>query len=175
MEGLMRPSKVYRILTAAVAGAALSVPPSATVFAQAGSTGGTIGKTDKSISGGEEANEPRQSSPKREQRTASPASAKGIRIISAVYGIEGHTMTVTTLVGGACNGKTTCRFPVSNDFFGRDPIYGPIKHVNVRWSRGSDHTSSDYQEYTTADLSCREALSPRQSRSLEWLTPGQVV
>jgi hypothetical protein len=43
-------------LVAVLACAVLLFP--ATVFAQAGSTGGTIGKTDKSISGGETPSEP---------------------------------------------------------------------------------------------------------------------
>jgi len=46
----------------------------ATVFAQAGSTGGTIGKQGKSISGGEEA-EP-QSRPKRETPVRHPVTAE---------------------------------------------------------------------------------------------------
>jgi hypothetical protein len=48
-------------LVAVLTCAALIVP--ATVFAQAGSTGGTIGKTDKSISGGEERIESHPTSP----------------------------------------------------------------------------------------------------------------
>jgi hypothetical protein len=43
---------------ALLACAALIIP--ATVFAQAGSTGGTIGKTDKSIYGGEERSKPQR-------------------------------------------------------------------------------------------------------------------
>jgi hypothetical protein len=60
-------------------GIVLSTAGTSGAFAQAGSTGGTVGKTDKSTSGGgEEAveprkpstNEPRQRSSKRERRTA---------------------------------------------------------------------------------------------------------
>jgi hypothetical protein len=47
---------------AAVMGAALAMPLSQTAFAQAGSVGGDIGKTDKSISGGNDA-APRRRAP----------------------------------------------------------------------------------------------------------------
>jgi hypothetical protein len=50
-------SQLMRLVTVLTC-AALIIP--ATVFAQAGSTGGTLGKTDKSISGGEEQSEPRR-------------------------------------------------------------------------------------------------------------------
>src|ERR1700687_1817627 len=39
-------------------GTLVSLAVGATAFAQAGATGGTIGKTDKSVSGGESASEP---------------------------------------------------------------------------------------------------------------------
>ncbi|MBI4275518.1 MAG: hypothetical protein HY659_12555 [Rhizobiales bacterium] len=42
------------------------------VLAQAGSTGGTIGKQGKSISGGEDENPPRQPAPPSGQRTSCP-------------------------------------------------------------------------------------------------------
>jgi hypothetical protein len=51
---------------------ALSVEPEA--FAQAGSTGGTVGKTDKSASGGEEKAEPQKPVPKRDRRAGKPPS-----------------------------------------------------------------------------------------------------
>ena len=45
-------------------------------FGQAGSTGGTIGKTEKSISGGEQAPTPRQGVSKRVNSQAPPATAR---------------------------------------------------------------------------------------------------
>jgi hypothetical protein len=59
-------------LVAAVAYAVMLIPTVALAQLQPGSTGGTIGKTDKSISGGEEAAEPLQSLPRRDKRAAKP-------------------------------------------------------------------------------------------------------
>lgn len=50
--------KTWIIATAL--GVALSAVGASGAFAQAGSTGGTIGKTDKSVSGGEEEISPRR-------------------------------------------------------------------------------------------------------------------
>ena len=45
----------------------LSFANASSAFAQAGSTGGTIGKQDKSISGGEDEDRPRAATPKRKE------------------------------------------------------------------------------------------------------------
>ena len=55
---------------------ALLVSPIGLAFAQAGSTGGTIGKTEKSISGGEQAPTPRQGVSKRASSPAPSATAR---------------------------------------------------------------------------------------------------
>jgi hypothetical protein len=99
--------------------------------------------------------------PSREQKSSAGGApnpdspAKGIRIISGVYGAGvSHTIKVTTIIGRVCNGKTACKFPVSNEFFGRDPIFGTKKQVTINWNCGPDRTSV-FLEYTMANLSCR--------------------
>jgi hypothetical protein len=67
---------VLRLVVAAVVGAASSMSLPATVFAQAGSTGGTIGKTDKSISGGEEREAPSRAGTTQRARKATARSGE---------------------------------------------------------------------------------------------------
>jgi hypothetical protein len=64
----------------------ISMPTTAQI--QPGSTGGTIGKQGKSVSGGEEAVEPQQSSPKRRRRipSADAASSEGRRQATSLAG-----------------------------------------------------------------------------------------
>jgi hypothetical protein len=67
-----------RIVLILVFGMLASFVVGATVFAQAGSTGGTIGKTEKSVSGGAEAEQPK-SKPQRSRKkeAALPTGAGG--------------------------------------------------------------------------------------------------
>jgi hypothetical protein len=74
-------------IIAAALSVALSAAGASGAFAQAGSTGGTIGKTDKSVSGGEEAAHPRESAEpdsrptkprERENRAASSRSGASV-------------------------------------------------------------------------------------------------
>lgn len=84
------------------------------VFGQAGATGGTIGKTDKSVSGGEEASrEPRAKShatyrdsvaPRSEVRSGSP---DGTWAVSATPGcLPSWTLTVSVSNGVISGGAT---------------------------------------------------------------------
>jgi hypothetical protein len=61
-----------RVILILVFGMLASIAVGTTAFAQAGSTGGTIGKTDKSISGGEPTPAPRQVVPR---KRAAPLAA----------------------------------------------------------------------------------------------------
>ena len=65
-----------RIVSILVLGMLVSLAAGATAFAQAGSTGGTIGKIDKSVSGGEEGatREPRAKSHATHRASAGPRS-----------------------------------------------------------------------------------------------------
>jgi hypothetical protein len=81
LGGIMRTFACVAIMLVTVA---LSVPFAGTAFAQAGSTGGTLGNTDKSISGDREAprherEEPRKkAAPKEASHTASGSSCGNI-------------------------------------------------------------------------------------------------
>ena len=127
------------------------------VLAQAGSTGGIIGKTDKSISGGEDSQTLRRrvEPPKSHLRSIPIATIeRGISIINGSYGADGGSrVEVTSRLNKACKGKRSCEFLVSNGFFGHDPQFGAIKNVIVNWTCGSARTST-FSEYTTARLNC---------------------
>jgi hypothetical protein len=71
-----------RFLAAVICVVALMMP--AIVFAQAGSTGGTLGKTDKSISGSEGQSEPSGTS-KRPAHATTQALPQTIRLIQGSY------------------------------------------------------------------------------------------
>jgi hypothetical protein len=71
----MRTFACAAVMLIAIA-VAVSVPFAATVFAQAGSTGGTLGNTDKSISGSRE--EPQEAtSPRERSKRAAAVSISG--------------------------------------------------------------------------------------------------
>lgn len=110
-------------------------------FAQAGSTGGTIGKRDKSISGGESAVEPHtpiKSRPKGQRNISSSQAKTQIRVTSATFGENcgAPRGNVTDKVGRICNEKETCALPGSsvND---PDPAFGCGKSFAAEWQCGS--------------------------------------
>jgi hypothetical protein len=109
-------------------------------LAQAGSTGGTIGKQDKSISGGDSQNEPPTSARSNLHPNISPSQAKAnqIRVTSATFGENcgAPRGNVTDKVGRICNEKETCALPGSsvND---PDPAFGCSKSFAAEWQCGS--------------------------------------
>ena len=111
---------MHRFALCALAVGVFSAPCVAQV--QPGSTGGSIGKTDKSISGGEEANQPRATPhPKREagpQQTSSSNSCALVGTWSWYRGLTEMTFlpggTMRSSVGSVgstwtCTGKRTAR------------------------------------------------------------------
>jgi hypothetical protein len=111
-------------------------------LAQAGSTGGTIGKQDKSISGGDSQNEPSTSARSNLQAhrniSSSPAKTNQIRVTSATFGENcgAPRGNVTDKVGRICNEKETCALPGAsvND---PDPAFGCGKSFAAEWKCGS--------------------------------------
>jgi hypothetical protein len=64
------PRRIHRLLASVAIASAISFAGARTVLAQAGSTGGTIGKEDKSVSGGEPAGVSRPAKNHRQERNA---------------------------------------------------------------------------------------------------------
>ena len=70
------PARIHRLLASAVIASALSCTSAGTATAQAGSAGGTIGKSDKSISGSERAAPRPARHQKQERNKREPASGR---------------------------------------------------------------------------------------------------
>jgi hypothetical protein len=118
--------------------ASVSVPFAGTAFAQAGSTGGTLGNTDKSISG--EREEPRQPAEPRRRHAepgAKAAMPAGIHVTSATFGQNCGVPrgNVTEQVAALCNGKESCSLPGSQ-VNNPDPAFGCNKGFAAEWQRG---------------------------------------
>jgi len=89
-------------IIAAALGISLSAAGASGAFAQAGSTGGTIGKQDKSVSGGEEQVEPKS----RARKSASPVVAdkpkpSGCGSVVGVWAFSNGNDVVVNADGGA--------------------------------------------------------------------------
>jgi hypothetical protein len=140
-----------------------------TALAQAGSTGGTIGKTDKSASGGEQ-NEPRTQTKRHgnlrqknsiQQSETGTAVAGSIKVTSATLGQNcgAPVGNVTEKVGAICNGQRTCELPGSkvND---PDPAVGCSKTFAATWRCGqnsrmrSNSVPASFFESSALTLSC---------------------
>src|SRR5580704_8701764 len=91
---------------------ALSVPFTGTAFAQAGSTGGTVGKQDKSVSGGEEPAAPRsQMHRSATAPVAGKARSSGCGNVVGTYKWAMGTTVINadgTATNGVNHGKWTC-------------------------------------------------------------------
>jgi hypothetical protein len=104
----MRTFTCAVIILAAVA---LSAPFAKTAFAQAGSTGGTVGKEDKSVSGGEEQTAPKSQT---HRSAPAPAAAKSLgcgKVAGAYKWIFGSTAIINangTATNLGSQGKWTC-------------------------------------------------------------------
>ena len=132
-----------RIIAAAL-GIALSAARS-DAFAQAGSTGGMLGNTDKSISGERQGESPSQ--PKsREPKAASRNIVRlGISVRRATYGgncgaPEGN---MTSRLSAACNGKSQCDYVIDYNVIG-DSVPVCQKNYVAEWhcGNGSVHSAT---------------------------------
>ena len=102
--------------------AAVSVPFAGAAFAQAGSTGGTIGNRDKSISGGEE--EPtRHAARKPPVKRASQPPRRGERAATPGSSFDGNWAGMS---GGPCIGKFGWTLQVSNGVISGNNTTGQI-------------------------------------------------
>jgi hypothetical protein len=77
-----------------------------------------------------------------------------IHIFESRYGVGERMMPVGAVVAARCEGRYRCEFPVSNEFFGRDPAFGIVKEVIVHWTCGAARNRSAFPENTEARLSC---------------------
>jgi hypothetical protein len=133
-------------------------------FAQAGSVGGTIGKTDKSASGGDEGNSPALPARHRQKRNTSPqmqSGISGIQITSATLGANcgGPHGNVSGKVGQMCNGKETC-WVQGATVRDPDPCPGHAKDFSIQWRCGTGGTLSkalpaEWGEPDALELSCK--------------------
>jgi hypothetical protein len=112
-------------------------------FAQAGSIGGTVGKTDKSASGGEEPSSPARHRLKRNTSPQIQSGISGIQITSATLGANCGAPhgNVTGKVGGMCNGKDTC-WVQGASLRDPDPCAGHAKDFSIQWRCGTGGTLS---------------------------------
>jgi hypothetical protein len=100
-------------------------------FAQAGSTGGTIGKHDKEVSGD-------STSPESKPRSLAPRpranESERIIVTSATLGANCGVSrgNVTSRVAEICNGHDVCQLPGSK-VNNPDPAYGCAKSFAVEW------------------------------------------
>jgi hypothetical protein len=111
-----------------LAAAALSAPFGGAAFAQAGSTGGTVGKEDKSVSGGEEQTAPKSQT----HRSASaPAAAKPSGCGQVVGAYKGYSGIITVI---KADGTTTLAT-------GQEGIWTCANgRVTIVWNHGfTDH------------------------------------
>ncbi len=97
----------YLVATALIA-AAVSMPSMRAAFAQAGSTGGTIGNRDKSISGGGEERSERPAARKPAAQRASPSPRRERATTSASF--DGNWAGVSV---GPCIGQFAWKVQVS--------------------------------------------------------------
>jgi hypothetical protein len=95
--------------------AAVCMPFAHAAFAQAGSTGGTLGNTDKSISGDREIPREAPAHPREKPKRATAGTPSGIRVTSATLGENcgAPRGNVTGKVAAICNGKQSCSLPGS--------------------------------------------------------------
>lgn len=123
--------RVWRLLIFTAALGLFGAAQQQVAFAQAGSTGGVIGKQDKEMSGD-------SMSPESKRRGLSPpprATEGGrITVTSATLGANCGVKrgNVTSKVAEICNGKDVCQLPGSrvND---PDPAFGCGKAFAVEW------------------------------------------
>ena len=85
-------------------------------------------------------------------------SADFITISNATYGVDpDHQIDATAKVTALCQGKLTCEFEVTNEFFGGDPWEGHPKHVSIVWACGAISHNDDFPKAPNdpyAILSC---------------------
>jgi hypothetical protein len=107
-----------------------------TTFAQAGSTGGTLGKQDKSISGGQDS-APIQTNPPQHTSTQ-PAVTGHVGVTSATLGRNcgAPPGNVTAKVAAICDGKETCSLSGSM-VNSPDPAFGCPKSFAAEWRCGN--------------------------------------
>lgn len=104
------PMRAFTCVAIAMIAAAISIPSIGDAFAQAGSAGGRIGKTDKSISGGEETRRPAKRAsqpPRRREPATTSASFDGSWAGMSVGPCIGHFAWKVQVTNGVISGGAT--------------------------------------------------------------------
>ena len=113
--------RAFTYVAIALIAAAISVPSAGDAFAQAGSTGGMIGKSDKSISGGEERSLPTGRASQPAERASQPARRREQAPTSGSYDGSWAGMSV-----GPCIGHFGWNVQVSNGIISGNNTTGRI-------------------------------------------------
>ena len=113
--GPMAPSmRILALLPAGGVGIALSAVLPGSLYAQAGSTGGNVGKTEKSVSGTtDDLTQPDRKKGSRSAPVPAPHRIQsGVVVTSATYGgnCGASRGNVTSNLAQACNGKRSCHY-----------------------------------------------------------------
>jgi hypothetical protein len=139
-EGPMAPSMgILVLLPAGALGIALAAAFPGSLYAQAGSTGGSIGKTEKSVSGStDDLTQP----DRRKGARSAPVSASrriesGVAVTSATYGgnCGAPRGNVTSHLAQACNGRRSCDYVIDWRIIG-DPKPFCGKDYVAEWRCG---------------------------------------
>lgn len=108
--------RILALLPAGGLGIALSAALPGSLYAQAGSTGGNVGKTEKSVSGTtDDLTQPDRKKGSRSAPVPAPHRIEsGVVVTSATYGgnCGASRGNVTSNLAQACNGKRSCDYVI---------------------------------------------------------------
>ncbi|MBI5322259.1 hypothetical protein [Bradyrhizobium sp.] len=124
----------------AASGAVLSLALSSSAFAQAGSTGGSIGKTEKSATGASTDTAPPVA---KDSRSAPRRTEAGVVVTSATYGgnCGAPRGNATRQLAQACNGRTSCDYLIDWQIIG-DPKRFCGENYIAEWRCGDGRVRS---------------------------------
>lgn len=88
---------------------------------------------------------------------AAPASASGIRILSAQYGNPqtGQLCNAAGPIAAMCDGRSKCSFDVRNTALCGDPSFLVVKQLTVTYTCGVGYYKTAASEYDVPRLACR--------------------
>ena len=88
---------------------------------------------------------------------ATPASAGGLRVLSAQYGNPqtGELCNAAAPIAAICDGHHQCSFEIRNVVLCGDPSFLVVKNLSVKYTCGVGHYKATISEYDTSNLACR--------------------
>ena len=88
---------------------------------------------------------------------AAPASASGIRVLSARYGNPqtGQLCNAAAPIAAMCDGRSECSFDVKNTALCGDPAFLVVKQLSVTYTCGVGYYKTAASEYDVPRLACR--------------------